>query len=123
MFSKPRFSNLTLWTLALALAFPLQVFVLVVAQLGNDLKDTVPSVGIGAYACTNYIHGSTPFRCNFGRLVSNAAEGAVVYDVFTVGGAFILAVLAVAILLMGVRILHLRLWLRPNNSLERTRGR
>jgi hypothetical protein len=121
--SKPLFSNLTLWILAVVLAFPSQVLVLVIAQLGNDLKDVSPSVQIGAYACTNYIHGSTPFRCNLGRLVSNAAEGAVLLDVFTVGLAFILAVLAVALVLMGVRILHLRLWLRPDTSLERTRAR
>ena len=123
MTSKPLFSNLTLWILAVMLAFPLQVLVLVVAQLGNDLEDVMPSVHIGAYACTNYIHGSTPFRCNFARLVSNAAEGATIMDIFTVGLAFILAVLAVALLLMGVRMLHLRLWLRLNTSLERARDR
>jgi hypothetical protein len=121
--SKPLFSNLTLWILAVLLAFPLQVLVLVIAQFGNDVRDVTPSVHIGAYACTNYIHGSTPFRCNLGRLVSNAVDGAVVLDVFTVGMAFILAVLAVALVLMGVRILHLRLWLRPDTSLERTRER
>jgi hypothetical protein len=108
--SKPLISNLALWILAAVLAFPLQILVLVAAQLGNDLKDVGPSTNIGAYACTNYIHGSTPFRCNFGRLVSNAAEGAMMYDIFTMGSTFILAILAVAFLLMGVRVIHLRWW-------------
>ena len=123
MSTRPLFSNRTLWTLALVLAFPLQVLVLVIAQLGNDLKDTGPSMRIGAYACTNYIHGSTPFRCNFGRLVSNAAEGAVVLDFVSLGTAFILAALALAYLLMGVRILHLKWWLRPNKAYKQTRER
>ena len=121
--SKSLMSNLALWILAVLLAFPLQVLVLVVAQLGNDPDDVGPSLNIGAYACSNYIHGSTPFRCNLGDLVSNAAQGALLYDIFSFGMTFVLAVLAVALLLMGVRILHLRWWPRPNTSLERTRER
>ena len=120
MTSKPLMSNLALWILAAVLAFPFQVLVLVAAQLGNDLKDVGPLPRFGAYACTNYIHGSTPFRCNLGGLVSNAAQGAMMYDIFTLGLAFILAVLAVALLLMGARMLHQRLWSPPNTSLERT---
>jgi hypothetical protein len=117
MTSKPLFSNLALWTFAVVLAFPLQVLILVVVQLRNDMEALIPLQGIGAYACTNYIHGSAPFRCNLGRLVTNAAEGAMMYNIFTVGQTFILAVLVVALLLVAIRILHLRLWLRPNASL------
>ena len=109
---RPLFPNLTLWILAVVFALPLQVVVLVISQLGNDLKDTIPSTHIGAYACSNFIHGSTPFRCNFGRLVRNAFEGALILDFFTVGLAFVLAVLAMALLLMGVRIVHKRIWSR-----------
>jgi hypothetical protein len=109
--------------LAVLLAFPLQVAVLFVAQLGNDLADVGPSAHIGAYACTNFVHGSTPFRCNLRELVRNAAEGAVLLDCFTFGVAFIVTALAVAVLFIGVRKLRLRIRARPNTSLERTRER
>jgi hypothetical protein len=113
----------TLWILAVVLAFPLQVLVLVVAQLSNDVENSAPSPSIGPYVCTNFVHGSTPFRCNLGRLVSNAVEGALLIDILSMGLMFILSVLAAALLLLGLRILHLKLWSRPNNSFERTRER
>jgi len=102
-------------------AFPLQVLVLVVAQLGNNVEEVGTSSGWGAYACTNFIHGSTPFRCNFARLLHNSVEGAFIFDFFSMGLGFILATFAAAILLMALRILHQRLRSRPNTSLGRTR--
>jgi hypothetical protein len=46
----------------------------------------------------------------------------MMYDILTLGLTFALAILAIALLLMGVRVIHLRLWSRrPNTSLERTR--
>jgi hypothetical protein len=120
---RPLFSNSTIWIVALLFAYPLQVVVLVVAQLRNDLDAASHSTHIGAYACTNFVHGSTPFRCNISRLVRNAAEGALMLDVFTFGAPFFLALFAIAICLIGVRTVHLRLWARPKPSLERTRER
>lgn len=113
---KPLMSNLTLWISAVLLAYPLQVLVLIINQLGNDPVTPMYSSSFGAYVCTNYIHGTTPFRCNLGRLVSNAADGALMMDIFSLGGAFVLAVLAVALLLMGVRTIHQRFWLNSRYS-------
>jgi hypothetical protein len=120
-FKRALFSNYTLWILAVLFSYPLQVVVLVVVQLRNDLEGPMHSTHIGAYACTNFVHGNTPFRCNLGRLVQNAAEGALLIDLFSFGIALAATVLAVALFLLGVRKLHLRLWARPNTSLERTR--
>src|SRR3569832_768375 len=108
MTSRRLFSNFTLWTLAVVSAIPLKVLVLIVYQLGNDLADTFPSGQSGGYACANFVHGSTPYRCNFGRLVRNAVDGAVLLDLFTVGLALVFTVAAVALLLMGVRMHYQR---------------
>jgi hypothetical protein len=109
-------SNRRVWIWAVLLAFPLQVAVLVGVQLRNDVAAVGPSTHIGAYACTNYVHGSTPFRCNFGRLVRNAAEGAMTLNFFTVGATFGVAVLAVALFVIGARKVHLRLSTPPGRD-------
>jgi hypothetical protein len=102
------FSNITLWALAVLFAFPLQILVLVGVQLGNDVRATLPSTYSGRYACTNFVHGSTPFRCDFERLVHNAVEAAVILDFFTFGLALVATILATALFLIAVRAIHRR---------------
>lgn len=119
----PLLSNATIWILAFLFAYPCQVIALIGVQLRSNPEGPIHSTNIGAYVCTNYVHGTTPFRCNFARLVRNAAEGAIVLDVFTVGGFFVATVLTIVILLSAIRMIHLRLWARPNTSLERSRDR
>ena len=98
-----RYRKLELWAWSGVLAFPLQVLALVVVQLGNNLEATYQSPGNGAFACSNFIHGSTPFRCSFSHLVSNAALGALLYDIFTFGVALVPAILVAALLITAVR--------------------